>query len=63
MKRGMHALAIELCKREGLKKQLSVAQIKEVLRCLGEFLGSLDVEDMSDTLYQLIKTKKQNPKK
>lgn len=63
MKMGLHKLAIEISEREGLKKELSVAQIKEVLRCLGEYLGSLDVEDMSDMLYQLIKVKKTKRKK
>jgi len=35
----MNELARDICKREGLKKQTNVAQIKEILRVLAEILA------------------------
>lgn len=32
-------LAMALAKREGLKKQVNIAQISELLRCLGDLLN------------------------
>lgn len=34
----LNHLAAEICKREGLKKQVNIAQVKEVLRVLIEIL-------------------------
>lgn len=36
--KGLHALAIEVCKREGKKVEVNIAQVKEVLRILGEII-------------------------
>lgn len=35
----MTLIAQEVAKREGGKKQLSIAQIREVLRCLGDMIA------------------------
>lgn len=37
----LHDLSIEICKREGKKVQLSVAQVKEVLWCLGQIFQEM----------------------
>ena len=34
-----HQLALALCRREGKKVQVNIAQIKEVLRCLKDEVG------------------------
>ena len=34
-----HALAMELCRREGKKIELNIAQMKEVVRCLVELIA------------------------
>lgn len=35
----MALISQEIAKREGGKKQISIAQIKEVLRCLGDMIA------------------------
>ena len=45
-------LAEEVCKREGLKKQVDIAQVKEVLNCLFDYLYMS--EDSADILNSLM---------
>lgn len=33
-----HAVAMELCRREGKKVQVNIAQMKEIVRCLTEMI-------------------------
>jgi hypothetical protein len=46
---GMQKIAQELAKREAGKKEVSIAQIKEVLRCLGDMIA--DDKQVMDDLY------------
>jgi hypothetical protein len=46
---GMQKIAQELAKREAGKKDVSIAQIKEVLRCLGDMIA--DDKQVMDDLY------------
>lgn len=54
----LNELAKQICLLEGGKKQLTVAQVKEVLKCLGEVLNSLET---ADAFALLAKLKKQKP--
>lgn len=38
LKVSTHKMAVEICKREGKKVELNIAQVKEVLRILGEII-------------------------
>lgn len=40
----LNELAREVTLREGLKKSISIAQVKEVIRCLGDVLCELSPE-------------------
>ena len=41
----MNTLAREICKREGLKKQTDIAQVKEILRVLVELIAEEWIDD------------------
>lgn len=45
----MALISQEIAKREGGKKQLSIAQIKEVLRCLGDMAA--ENKEVLEALY------------
>ena len=47
---GMKQIALELAKREGGKVEVNIAQIKEVLRCLGDMIA--DDKQVMDDLYE-----------
>lgn len=46
---GMKQIALEVAKREAGKTQISIAQIKEVLRCLGDMAA--EDKTVLDDLY------------
>jgi hypothetical protein len=46
----MKQIALELTKREGGKTEVNIAQIKEVLRCLGDMIA--DDKQVMDDLYE-----------
>lgn len=54
-KANLNLLAQEVADLEGGKKNLSIAQIKEVLKCLGTILGSMDSKSALITMERLIK--------
>lgn len=57
----INKLATRVTKREGGKKQLSIAQVKEVLRCLNDQL-CLDT-NYAITLYTLLRALKEPEEK
>ncbi len=60
----LNNLAREICKREGKKKQINIAQIKEIIRVLGEILNEMDGREFADTAIRLLgKVKRRKGKK
>lgn len=59
----LNKLAIEVCKREGLKQQVNIAQVKEVLRCLGEVLIEMDEESFPAAVNAILGWKAKSKKK
>lgn len=49
----LNQLSRELAKREGLRKQVNIAQIKELLRCLRDMLREKPLTVMSALLRGL----------
>jgi hypothetical protein len=49
---GAHKLAVAVTKREGLKKSLTVAQVKEVINCIFDELWISDLD--SNLINQLM---------
>lgn len=54
----LNELAREISDLEGGKKNLSIAQIKEVINCLGKILRSMDAESALSVYAKLLKAKK-----
>lgn len=50
-------LAVEVCKNEGLKKQVNVAQVAEVLKCALDVMASLPAGDLAGLLRRRPKRK------
>ena len=50
----LNELARNIAKAEGKREQLSIAQIKEVLRCLGDLLVSLSTAEAFKIVARLI---------
>ena len=50
----LNELARNIAKAEGKQEPLSIAQIKEVLRCLGDLLVSLSTADALKLLARLV---------
>lgn len=59
----LNTLAKEVAYREGMKLELSIAQIKEVMRCLGDVLSEMDFGELADTLNRLARFKKPKRKR
>lgn len=53
----LNDLAREIAELEGGKQNLSIAQIKEVVRCLGDILHEMHVQDFTATIAKLAKKK------
>lgn len=51
----LNQLAKDIATMEGKKQSLSIAQIKEVLKCLGTLLWEMQYDEMFDTLKRLVK--------
>ncbi|MFQ5335276.1 MAG: hypothetical protein ACE5DN_04310 [Flavobacteriales bacterium] len=51
----LNQLAKEICLIEGKKKEVNIAQVKEVLRCLGDILFELDSLETIKTIEKIIK--------
>lgn len=52
----LHHLAVKIARREGKKKQMNIAQIKEVLHCLIAVevdLMSTDIEPLPSEMIQM----------
>lgn len=54
----MHELSLLVAKREGLKKQISIAQIKEVLRILRDIMSNKRNKKVGDIVEFLLTPKK-----
>lgn len=54
----MALISQEIAKREGGKKQISIAQIKEVLRCLGDMIAENEEVIRSLKVYAARKARK-----
>lgn len=54
-KANLNLLAREIADLEGGKQNLSIAQIKEVLSCLGTILRSMDTKSAFSTIAKLVK--------
>ena len=53
-KRNLNWLAVELAESEGQKVQLSIAQIKELILCLGKVLVSADPAVREDLILRIL---------
>jgi len=51
----LNELAVRITKKEGLKKQLSVGQVKEVIGCLGTELRIMDSAEACETVSAILK--------
>ena len=51
----LNELAVRITKKEGLKKQLSVGQVKEVIGCLGAELRGMRSVDASVLVTDIVK--------
>ncbi len=51
----LNELAVEISKIEGKKQNLSIAQIKEVLKCLGMVLNRMNIGEAIEMLRRLVK--------
>lgn len=54
----LNELAKEICKIEGGKKNLPIAQVKEVLKSLGSLLGTLPGDEAMALIQKIIKAGK-----
>lgn len=59
----MNQLAKEICKKEGKKKQINIAQVKEILGCLSDILLDRFIEDGMQIYLELVKTGVRRSKK
>jgi F420-0:gamma-glutamyl ligase-like protein len=50
----LNELAKEICKKEGGKKSVSIAQVKETMRCLGKVLASMPLADALKLVTRLV---------
>lgn len=53
--KNLNHLAIEIARVEGLKKQMSIAQIKEVIKCIGMVLAAAEPDQSFDLVSALTK--------
>lgn len=51
----LNILAKQISELEGKKVQLSIAQIKEVLKCLGIILGRMSRADMLNLVSRIVR--------
>lgn len=51
----LNELALRISKIEGKKKEVNIAQIKEVLKCLGEVLAPLDAAELLVVMRKIVK--------
>lgn len=54
----LNELAKEISSLEGGKRNLSIGDIKEVLRCLGDIVKKMSLADALDLLKRLAKARK-----
>lgn len=59
----LNQLAREICKREGGKVNLPIAQVKEVLRCLIDIAEEMADEGSLASLALAVQSKKKKSKK
>lgn len=45
-----HALAVRVCKLEGKRIEVNIAQVKEVIRCVLDELSQRDPDDVLDLM-------------
>jgi hypothetical protein len=57
-KMNMALISQEIAKREGGKKQVSIAQIKEILRCLGDMIAENDEVSQALKIYAARRARK-----
>ena len=50
----LNQLAVRLSELEGKKQQVDIAQIKEVLKCLGVVLSGLSASESFETVSKLV---------
>jgi hypothetical protein len=54
----MALISQEIARREGGKKQVSIAQIKEILRCLGDMIAENDEVSQALKIYAARRARK-----
>lgn len=54
----LNQLAKNVCKREGGKVNLPIAQVKEVIRCMAIELTTMDMSELGDTFSRFAKIAK-----
>jgi hypothetical protein len=54
----MALISQEIAKREGCKTQVSIAQIKEILRCLGDMIAENDEVSQALRVYAARRARK-----
>ena len=59
----LNAFAKRVCLREGGKRNLNIADVKEVIRCVSVELYSQDFEEMRNTFERMMRSAAKRPKK
>lgn len=50
MKYNLNNMAMVVTKKEGLKKSVSIAQVKEIMKIVFTMIASMNFEDVADTV-------------